>query len=556
MQLMRGENLKVVIVGGVAAGASTAARLRRLDEGAQIIMFERGEDISFANCGLPYYIGGVIEKRKRLLVQTPKAMRDRFNIDVRTMSEVQKIMPEEKEVEVKNLLTGEIYRESYDYLVLCPGAGPIMPDIKGVDLPNVFTVRNIPDSDIIKQYVEEKKPAKAVVVGGGFIGLEMAEMLHGLGIEAAIVEAAPQVMGALDPEMAAIVHRYLRRQGVKLCLSSKLVGMEGSSQVERVILENGETLDTDIVIMGIGVRPEVWLAKEAGLAVGSTGGILVDDCMRTSDPFIYAAGDAVEVKDFVTGEKTLVPLAGPANRQGWVVANNIASRDVKYNGVQGTAIVKIMDMVVAVTGKNEKSLSKLGRDYLTCHIHPNSHATYYPGSTQMTLKLLFSPGEGQILGAQIVGYDGVDKRIDVLATAVRAKMTVYDLQELELAYAPPFSSAKDPVNMAGYVAANILQKAVQVVPWEEVPERVAGGAFLIDVRAPKEVEKGGVEGACNISVDELRARMDEIPKDKEILVFCQVGLRAYIAARILAQNGYDVKNIDGGYKLYRELREN
>ncbi|MBC7076190.1 MAG: pyridine nucleotide-disulfide oxidoreductase family protein [Syntrophomonadaceae bacterium] len=553
---MRGENLKVVIVGGVAAGASTAARLRRLDEGAQIIMFERGEDISFANCGLPYYIGGVIEKRKRLLVQTPKAMRDRFNIDVRTMSEVQKIMPEEKEVEVKNLLTGEIYRESYDYLVLCPGAGPIMPDIKGVDLPNVFTVRNIPDSDIIKQYVEEKKPAKAVVVGGGFIGLEMAEMLHGLGIEAAIVEAAPQVMGALDPEMAAIVHRYLRRQGVKLCLSSKLVGMEGSSQVERVILENGETLDTDIVIMGIGVRPEVWLAKEAGLAVGSTGGILVDDCMRTSDPFIYAAGDAVEVKDFVTGEKTLVPLAGPANRQGWVVANNIASRDVKYNGVQGTAIVKIMDMVVAVTGKNEKSLSKLGRDYLTCHIHPNSHATYYPGSTQMTLKLLFSPGEGQILGAQIVGYDGVDKRIDVLATAVRAKMTVYDLQELELAYAPPFSSAKDPVNMAGYVAANILQKAVQVVPWEEVPERVAGGAFLIDVRAPKEVEKGGVEGACNISVDELRARMDEIPKDKEILVFCQVGLRAYIAARILAQNGYDVKNIDGGYKLYRELREN
>lgn len=556
MQLMRGENLKVVIVGGVAAGASTAARLRRLDEGAQIIMFERGEDISFANCGLPYYIGGVIEKRKRLLVQTPKAMRDRFNIDVRTMSEVQKIMPEEKEVEVKNLLTGEIYRESYDYLVLCPGASPIMPDIKGVDLPNVFTVRNIPDSDIIKQYVEEKKPAKAVVVGGGFIGLEMAEMLHGLGIEATIVEAAPQVMGALDPEMAAIVHRYLRRQGVKLCLSSKLVGMEGSSQVGRVILENGETLDTDMVIMGIGVRPEVWLAKEAGLAVGSTGGILVDDCMRTSDPFIYAAGDAVEVKDFVTGEKTLVPLAGPANRQGWVVANNIVSRDVKYNGVQGTAIVKIMDMVVAVTGKNEKSLSKLGRDYLTCHIHPNSHATYYPGSTQMTLKLLFSPGEGQILGAQIVGYDGVDKRIDVLATAVRAKMTVYDLQELELAYAPPFSSAKDPVNMAGYVAANILQKAVQVVPWAEVPERVAGGAFLIDVRAPKEVEKGGVEGACNISVDELRARMDEIPKDKEILVFCQVGLRAYIAARILAQNGYDVKNIDGGYKLYRELREN
>lgn len=556
MQLMRGENLKVVIVGGVAAGASTAARLRRLDEGAQIIMFERGEDISFANCGLPYYIGGVIEKKKRLLVQTPKAMRDRFNIDVRTMSEVQKIMPEEKEVEVKNLLTGEIYRESYDYLVLCPGASPIMPDIKGVDLPNVFTVRNIPDSDIIKQYVEEKKPAKAVVVGGGFIGLEMAEMLHGLGIEATIVEAAPQVMGALDPEMAAIVHRYLRRQGVKLCLSSKLVGMEGSSQVGRVILENGETLDTDMVIMGIGVRPEVWLAKEAGLAVGSTGGILVDDCMRTSDPFIYAAGDAVEVKDFVTGEKTLVPLAGPANRQGWVVANNIVSRDVKYNGVQGTAIVKIMDMVVAVTGKNEKSLSKLGRDYLTCHIHPNSHATYYPGSTQMTLKLLFSPGEGQILGAQIVGYDGVDKRIDVLATAVRAKMTVYDLQELELAYAPPFSSAKDPVNMAGYVAANILQKAVQVVPWEEVPERVAGGAFLIDVRAPKEVEKGGVEGACNISVDELRARMDEIPKDKEILVFCQGGLRAYIAARILAQNGYDVKNIDGGYKLYRELREN
>lgn len=546
---------KVVIVGGVAAGASTAARLRRLDENAQIIMFERGENISFANCGLPYYIGGIIEKRKRLLVQTPESMESRFNIEVRTMSEVNKIKVQEKEVEVKNLLTGEIYPENYDYLVLSPGATPVIPGIPGIDKPNVFTIRTIPDSDFVRQYVEENRPARAIVVGAGFIGLEMVEMLHENGIETTVVEAAPQVMQGLDPVMAAIVHRYLEKQGIKLYLSDKVIEMRGNSYVKEVVLESGKKLATDMVIMGLGVKPEAWLAKEAGLTIGSTGGILVDDYLQTSDPFIYAAGDAIQVKDFVTGGETLVPLAGPANRQGWIVANNITGFPSKYAGVQGTAIVKIMDIVVAVTGKNEKSLKDLGWKYLTCHIHPNSHATYYPGSTQMTLKLLFSPGEGEVLGAQIVGYDSVDKRIDVLATAIRGGMTVFDLQELELAYAPPFSSAKDPVNMAGYVAANILQYAVGTVSWQEVPKLVASGRVLIDVRTSREVEKGSVEGARNIPVDELRKCLDEIPQDKEILVFCQVGLRAYIASRILCQHGYNVKNIDGGYKLYQALKQ-
>lgn len=551
MSRQNGMEKKVVIVGGVAAGASAAARLRRLDETAQIIMLERGEHISFANCGLPYYVGGVIANRNKLLVQTPQSMYKRFNIDVRNMNEVLRIVPDKKQVEVRNLLQDDIYWESYDYLVLCPGASPVIPDLSGIDKPNVFSVRNVPDSDIIKQYIQTQNPAAAVVIGGGFIGLEMAEMLYHAGLEVTLVEAGSQVMSAVDPEMAAIVHDYIRRLDMTLYLSERAVSMEGDSRVKQVKLASGKIVPADMVIMGIGVKPDTRLAREAGLTIGSTGGILVDEHLRTSDPFIYAAGDAIQVKDFITGEDRLLPLAGPANRQGWLVANNIAGRNLTYNGVQGTAIVKIMDMTVAVTGKNEKDLKELGIDYLACHVHPASHATYYPNSNQMTLKLLFTSDEGKILGSQIVGYDGVDKRIDVLATAIRAGMTVFDLQELELAYAPPFSSAKDPVNMAAYAAANILNKDIEVLHWDEVEDALQKGDFLLDARTPLEVERGKAPGAYNIPVDQIRERLDEIPVDKTVMVYCQVGLRSYIATRILKQRGYKVKNISGGYKLYQ-----
>jgi len=545
---------KILIVGGVAGGASSACRLRRLDEEAEIIMFERGADISFANCGLPYYVGGVIEQRKKLLVQTPKAMRSRFNIDVRTMSEVKKISPTEKKVEVRNLLDDTSYEVNYDYLVLSPGAQPALHDIPGINKENVFVVRNVPDSDAIKHYIEVNKPSAAAVVGAGYIGLEMAEMLKESGLKVTIVEAAGQIMGALDPDMAAIVQEYIQKQGIDIIISDKVVAMEGSQQVEKIQLESGKSVSAQIVIMGAGVKPEVWLAKEAGLAIGSTGGILVDEYLQTSDPYIYAAGDAIQIKDFVTGDDSLVPLAGPANRQGWIVANNICGRQIKYPGSQGTSIVKIMDMVAGGTGQNEKQLQRKNIEYLVCHAHPFSHATYYPGSTQMTIKLLFTPGEGEILGAQAVGYGNVDKTIDVLATAIRADMTVYDLLELELAYAPPFSSAKSPPNMVGYVAANILDNSIDCVRWEEVQGLVEGGAFLIDTRLPAEAEKGSVPGAHNIPVDNLRDRLDEIPQDKDICVFCQVGLRSYIANRILKQKGFKSLNISGGYKLYKSLK--
>lgn len=545
---------KVVIIGGVAGGASAAARLRRLDENAQIIILERGEHISFANCGLPYYVSGVINKRQSLLLQTPKAMLRRFNIDVRTFNEAVGIRPQEKVVDIKNTLTDEVYQESYDYLVLSPGAHPIVPDISGIQLSSVFTVRNVPDSDRVKEYIEARQPQKAVVIGGGFIGLEMAEALHTSGVQTTLVEAGPQVMGPLDPEMAAIVHKYLRRQGITLLLNSQAASLQGSEQVDGVVLQSGETVPADIVILGIGVAPEVQLAKEAGLNLGSTGGILVNEYMQTSNPNIYAVGDAVQVKDFVTGVDALVPLAGPANKQGRLAADNIAGRPTKYNGTQGTAIIKLMDMVVAATGANEKRLKQLGWDYLACHTHPAPHATYYPGGVQMSMKILFTPKEGKLLGAQIVGYEGVDKRIDVLATAIRAGLTVFDLPELELAYAPPFSSAKDPVNMIGYVASNILTHDIDVVYWDKVPELVADGAFLLDVRTSKEIEAGAAEGYHNIPVDDLRARLDEIPRDKDVLAYCQVGLRSYIAARILKQQGFRVKSISGGYKSLQAIR--
>lgn len=547
---------KVLIVGGVAGGASAAARLRRLDETAQIIMFERGQDVSFANCGLPYYIGGVIEKRNKLLVQTPKSLFQRFNIDVRTMNEVVAVFPREKMVEVKDLKTQETYRESYDYLILSPGARPIIPNIPGIQLENVFTVRNVPDSDRIKQFIETEKPRRALVIGGGFIGMEMAENLVEKGVAVTIVELADQVMAPLDYEMAALVHKHLKKKGVSLKLRTGVVSLEGDTRVKKAVLDNGEQLEADMVVLGIGVTPENELAKAAGLAIGPTGGILVDEQLKTSDPYIYAVGDAIQVKHFVTGHDVLLPLAGPANKQGRLAADSIAGRPVYYRGTQGTAIARVLGLVVAVTGVNEKTLKKLGREYLTCYLHPASHATYYPGAEDLALKLLFTPGEGKVLGAQLVGREGVDKRIDVIATAIRGGMTVYDLQELELAYAPPFSSAKDPVNMAGYVAANIISGENPPFYWHQLADLDPDNTVLLDVRTEKEVETGSIPGSINIPVDELRQRIHEIPRDKDIYIYCRVGLRGYIAARILQQHGFTrLKNLSGGYLTYAPAME-
>lgn len=543
---------KVIIVGGVAAGASTAARLRRLEEDTEIVLFERGQDISFANCGLPYYVGGIIAKKNWLLVQTPKGMRRRFHIDVRVLTEVQQIIPEEKQVVAHDLASGEIYRESYDALVLCPGAQPVIPDIAGIHAANVFTVRNIPDSERIKAHIETCSPKHAIVVGAGYIGLVIAEMLHARGVKVTLVEAGDQILHVLDPDMAAVVENRVIKQGISIIKSDHPVSMEGEPYVEKVTLASGESLPANMVMLGLGVRPETWLAEQAGLALGETGGILVNAHLQTSNPHIYAAGDAVQLKDIITGQDTLVPLAGPANRQGWIVANNIAGRDVTYRGSQGTSIVKVLDMTVAVTGQNERSLKRLGWDYLACHAHPYSHATYYPGSTQMTIKLLFAPGDGKVLGAQVVGYDNVDKTVDVLATAIRAGMSVVDLQDLELAYAPPYSSAKNPVNVIGYTAGNVLDGLVETMLWSEALERAAAGAILVDVRTADEFERGQVPGAINLPMDEIRDRMEELPRDKEILTYCQVGLRSYVANRLLMQKGYHVKNISGGYKLYHD----
>lgn len=545
---------KVIIVGGVAAGASAAARLRRLDEEAEIIIFERGEYVSFANCGLPYYAGGVIENRRNLLVQTPKSLHQRFNIDVRVLNEVVRLIPEKKQVEVRDLIEDKIYQESYDFLILCPGASPVIPDIAGINSSNVFTLRNLPDSDLIKEYVNMHKPTSAAVVGAGFIGLEIAEMLKLNGIKVSIVEAAPQVMGVLDYEMAALVEDYLINQGMELYLADRLVSVAGESQVEELVLASGKRIAADLLVLGIGVKPESGLAREAGLAIGSTGGILVDEYLCTSDPNIYAAGDAVQIKDIVSGEDYLLPMASPANRQGWLIANNIAGRPISYTGAQGTAIVKIFEMAAACTGRNEKALHRLGIDYKACHIYPASHATYYPGASELAVKILFTPDEGKLLGAQVVGFEGVDKRIDVLATAIRAGMSVFELQELELAYAPPFSSAKDPVNLAGYTAGNIVNGDIRVTYWEEVATRLDSGAYLLDVRTPMEYNAGAVPGAVNIPIDSLRDNLDKIPVDHEVLVYCRTGLRSYIACRLLCQHGCRAINIDGGYKLFKQVK--
>lgn len=540
---------RVLIVGGVAGGASTAARLRRLDEHADIIMFERGEYISFANCGLPYHIGGAIAKRDRLLVQTPEKMHERFRIDVRTQTEVIGIDRPAKKVQVRNLKTGEDSTESYDVLVLSPGAEPICPPIPGAQSRGVYTLRNIPDMDAIKKGVDDGTVKSAVVIGGGYIGLEMTEALVERGVKVSLVELAAQVMGTVDPEIAAPLHQELKLHGVDLRLNDSVTKIVETEDGLTVYLSDGNPLSVQMVIMAIGVRPETKLAKEAGLTIGERGGIAVNDRMQTSDESIYAAGDAVEVKDFVGDFQTLIPLAGPANRQGRIIADTICGKDSAYHSTQGTAICKVFNLAVAMTGMNEKSLKRAGLDYEKIYVHPASHAGYYPGAAQMSLKLLFDPKTAKILGAQAVGIQGVDKRIDILAVAIRSGLTVYDLQEMELCYAPPFGSAKDPVNYAGFVAANMLNGDSRICHFEDVLNPT-DNQVLLDVRTSSEVEAGTIPGAVNIPVDELRSRLDELPKDKELLVFCQVGLRGYLACRILTQNGFTCRNLSGGYKTY------
>ena len=545
-------SLKVVIVGGVAGGASAAARLRRLDENAEIVLFEKGEYISFANCGLPYYIGEVITEKEKLVVQTPEKMKERFNIDVRTNSEVMRVIPETKQVEVYDRLKDETYVEAYDKLILSPGAEPVKPRLPGIDSSRVFTLRNIPDTYRIKEYVDKVKPRRAVVVGAGFIGLEVAENLHTRGINVTVVELAEHVIGPLDYDMAAIVHQHMKSKNVEFYLKDAVKSFVEGDLYITAELASGRTLKADMIIMGIGVRPESKLASEAGLKIGSTGGILVDDYMRTSNPDIYAVGDAVEVRDFINGNAALIPLAGPANKQGRIAANNICGIEEKYTGTQGTSIVKVFDITVAITGNSEKTLNKYGIAYEKSFTHSASHAGYYPGAIPMSIKLIFDKVKGRILGAQIIGYDGVDKRLDVIATAIRAGMTVYDLEKLELAYAPPYSSAKDPVNIAGYTAANILKNDCRVFHWHEVTSIDRSASVIIDVRTKMEYNLGTIEGAVNIPVDELRERVREIPKDKDIYLVCQVGLRGYIAYRILVQSGFDrIKNLSGGYKTYQ-----
>ncbi len=542
--------MKVLIVGGVAGGASAAARLRRLDEKAEIIMFERGEYISFANCGLPYYIGGEINKKSALTLQTPQSFNSRFNVDVRIFNEVTAIDPEKKQVTVHNVQTGEDYTESYDELILSPGAAPLVPKMDGVDDPRVFTLRNIPDTVKIRDYVEEEFPESAVVVGGGYIGVEMAENLKKAGLNVTIVELADHVIAPLDGDMAAEVHRYLRDQGVELMLGKAVQSMEDKGGKLTLHLSEGE-IETDMVILSVGVRPDTALAQSAGLELNPKGAIVVNEHMQTSKEHIYAVGDAVEIVDFVTGKKGYVPLAGPANKQGRIAADNICGIRSSYKNTLGSSVLKIFDMTVAMTGVNERTAQAAGLDYDKVYTYSQSHASYYPGGHGISIKTLYEKGTGKILGAQLVGYDGVDKRCDVIATAIRAGMTAYDLTELELCYAPPFGSAKDPVNFVGYVIENTLTGKVKNFFWNDVEKLPRDGSVtLLDVRTPSEREAGHIPGFIHIPLDELRQRAGELPQDKPVYIHCHSGLRSYLACRMLTGLGYDCYNLSGGWRFY------
>lgn len=540
---------RILIVGGVAGGASAAARARRLSESASIVVFERGPYVSFANCGLPYHIGGVITDRSRLLLQTPASLQARFEIDVRVNTEVISIEAASQTVVARNLKTGEETREEYDALILSPGAEAIRPPVPGVDLPAIFTLRNMGDMDAILGVASKEGGSKALIVGAGYIGLELAEQFRHRGMEVALVERLPHVLGVADTEMTFPLHEELIRQKVDLRLGRAVTAFEPNGEGLTAILDNGDHIECDLAVLSVGVKPAVRLAREAGLTIGATGGIQVDDQMRTSLPNIYAVGDAVEIREFVSGDPAMIPLAGPANRQGRIAAEVILGRDSRYKATQGTAICKVFDLSFAMTGLSEVMLQRKNITYQRIYVHPADHATYYPGAHPITLKLLFDPEDGRILGAQAVGVAGVDKRIDVIAVAQRAGLTVFDLEDLELSYAPPFGSAKDAVNMAGFVASNVIRGDVAL--WE--PEEMASlgeDQVLLDVRTLREHSLGTIPGSICSPVDELRDRLEELPKNKEYLVFCQVGVRAYIAARLLTQHGFKVRNLSGGYRRY------
>lgn len=543
--------MKTIIVGGVAGGASAAARLRRLDEKAEIILLERGEFVSFANCGLPYYIGGVIKDKENLKVQTPQRFKSRFNVDVRVCHEAIEILSKQKLIRVKDLETNEIYEESYDTLILSMGAAPIVPKIEGVHLEHVFTLRNIPDTVKIKEYIHTHNVRTAVVVGGGYIGMEMAENLHAAGLEVSVVELADHLIASLDLDMACEVHQYVRQEGIKLFLKNGLKEI----QKDKVVLEEGELL-ADIVILSVGVRPDIKLVKTCGIHTNARGSILVDQHMRTNVLDIYAVGDAVEVQNFITKAPAFIPLAGPANKQGRIAADCIAGHSSKYLGSQGSAILKLFDMTVATTGLNEKNAEAAKIEYEKTYLYAASHASYYPGGKGMSIKAIWDKKTLQILGAQIVGFDGVDKRMDILATAIRFHAKITDLASLELCYAPPFGSAKDPINMLGFVAENISTGKFNQFFWHDVKRLpLDGSVTLLDVRTKAEIEGGKINGFISIPLDELREHLDELPKDKPVFIHCHSGLRSYIACRILTGYGYTSYSLAGGWRLYAKALE-
>ncbi|MFO7978025.1 MAG: FAD-dependent oxidoreductase [Bacteroidales bacterium] len=544
--------MKILIIGGVAGGATTAARLRRNDENASIIMVERGEHISYANCGLPYYIGGTIAERESLFVQTPEAFSQRFKVDVRVLQEVLSVDQESKSVTIKKLQTGETYQESFDKLVLSPGAEPVRPNLPGIDSEGIFTLRNVADTDRIKNYISQNQIKRAIVVGAGFIGLEMAENLHRLGIFVSIVEMAEQVMTPLDYSMASLVHQHLKTKNVEFFLKDGVSSFHKENNGVQVTLKSGRQLQSDLVILSIGVRADSQLARKAGLELGQTGGIMVNEHLQTSHPDIYAVGDAIEYPNPITGTPQITYLAGPANKQGRICADNIINNNQrKYNGSINTAIAKVFDLTVASTGVSGRTLRKENIPYTASTTHSGSHAGYYPGAIPMSIKIVFDPQNGKLYGAQIVGYDGVDKRVDLMATVVKNGGTIYDLTEIEHAYAPPYSSAKDPVNIAGFVAENIIQGKVKSCSWREIENTSKENSVLLDIRTPDEFALGTISNAISIPIDELRERLDEIPRNKRIIVFCGVGLRGYVACRILSQHGFEqVENLSGGIKTW------